>query len=123
MLPRLLHIRLDVKLLSRRTNILFSIPINRQSCNQCGSRLFSSHKVVNYFDKSPYNRNRLLWNKLRYYSSQVDAEKKSETLDIVKEKSTLDSSKKINVKLKKSELKRLITLAEPEKWTLAGKTS
>lgn len=125
MLQRLLHIRFDVKISSRHSNLLFGKPIiQSQSCNQCGFRLFSSHKAIalrNYYEKSSFIRNGVFCIRPRFFSSQVDAEKKSDQVDCAKAKVTLETSKKINVKLKTPELRRLFTLAEPEKWTLAGK--
>lgn len=123
MLQRLLHIRLDVKISSRHSNLLFGTPIQSQPCNQCGFRLFSSHKAIalrNYYEKSSFIRNGIFCIRPRYFSSQVDAEKKNDVVDCTKTKVTLETSKKINTKLKTPELKRLFTLAEPEKWTLAG---
>ncbi|CAH0400233.1 unnamed protein product [Chilo suppressalis] len=122
MLQRLLQVRLDLIISSRHTNLLLRIPIKSQSCNHCKFRLLSSHKDVKYYEKSSFNKTRILWIKPRYFSSQVDADKKSEPTDCVNE-SSLKPTKKINVKLKTSELKRLFTLAEPEKWTLAGAIS
>ncbi|CAG9788382.1 unnamed protein product [Diatraea saccharalis] len=122
MLQRLLQVRLDVRISIRSTKSLLRIPVRSQSCNQCKFRLFSSHKDVKYYEKSSFSRARIFWFKPRYFSTQVDAEKKTDAVDCVKE-SSLKSSKKINVKLKTSELRRLLTLAGPEKWTLAGAIS
>ncbi|XP_028156516.1 ATP-binding cassette sub-family B member 10, mitochondrial [Ostrinia nubilalis] len=126
MLQRLLHIRFDVKISSRHSNLLFRTANHSLPCNQCGFRLFSSHKAValrNYYEKSSFIRNGIYCIKPRYFSSQVDAEKKDAPVDCVKTKAPLETTKKINVKLKTSEVKRLFTLAEPEKWTLAGAIS
>ncbi|XP_026731164.1 ATP-binding cassette sub-family B member 10, mitochondrial [Trichoplusia ni] len=123
MLQRLIYNSIELKL-SGRQHLLFSIPNKAHLCHQCGSRLNSRYKVpdlLNYYKKSFYNRNGLFNLKLRCYSTQVDAPKtKEQILDPITEKKTLNSSKKINVKLKTSELKRLFDLAKPEKWTLTG---
>lgn len=124
MLQRLIYNSIELKL-SGRQHLLFSIPNKAHLCHQCGSRLNSRYKVpdlFNYYKKSFYNRNGLFNLKLRCYSTQVDSPKtKEQILDPITEKKTLNSSKKINVKLKTSELKRLFDLAKPEKWTLTGK--
>ncbi|XP_075976553.1 ATP-binding cassette sub-family B member 10, mitochondrial isoform X2 [Anticarsia gemmatalis] len=123
MLQRLIQSKFELKLSSRHTNLLFSFSTKSSLCHQCGIRLYSRHKVPvlrNYFERNFYNRNGLCNLKLRYYTSQVDAQKKNDHIESIKDKTALETSKKINVKLKTSELKRLFGLAEPEKWTLAG---
>ncbi|GBP48717.1 ATP-binding cassette sub-family B member 10, mitochondrial [Eumeta japonica] len=57
---------------------------------------------------------------LRYYTTQVDAQKKNVQLENLKDSRSITTNNRINVKLKSSELKRLVGLAESEKWTLTG---
>lgn len=123
MFKRLLPIRLNFKVYNSHTYLYCQIPSRNQSCNHCGFRLYSSHKVSalrNYYERSD-KRIGIFYIKSRYYTSQVDAQKKNDSIATLKDKATIVPSKKINVKLKSSELKRLFNLAEPEKWTLAGK--
>lgn len=120
MLQRLL-INLDVKISSRRANLLLHVPIARHSCHQCGYRLYFSHKAPvlrNYYERTP--KNVLFHTKTRYFSSQVDVKNSNTPVETVKDKAAIAPSEKINVKLKTSELKRLFGLAAPEKWTLTG---
>lgn len=120
MLQRLL-INLDVKISSRRANLLLRVPIARHSCHQCGYRLYFSHKAPvlrNYYERTP--KNVLFHTKTRYFSSQVDVKNSNTPVETVKDKAAIAPSEKINVKLKTSELKRLFGLAAPEKWTLTG---
>lgn len=105
------------------TNLFFSYPTKSNLCHQCSVRLYSRRKVQvlqNYYERNFCHKNGLFSYKLRYYTSQVDAQKKNDQLQNVKDKTHLEEAKKINVKLKTSEIKRLFGLAEPEKWTLAG---
>lgn len=123
MLQRLIHSSFELKISRRHSHLLFNVPPKAHLCHQCGSRLYSRHKVPllrNYYERTFYNKNALFNFKLRCYTSQVDAQKKNEHVENVTEKKAIETSKKINVKLKTSELKRLFTLAEPERWTLAG---
>ncbi|XP_023946980.2 ATP-binding cassette sub-family B member 10, mitochondrial [Bicyclus anynana] len=123
MLQRLLYSSLNVKICRRQINLLFKIPHSSHSCEQCRFRLYSSQKVSalrNNYERTLFFRKDVRLVKSRYYTSQVDVQKKSEHVETVKDKTVLAATKKINVKLKSSELKRLLTLAEPEKWTLAG---
>lgn len=62
---------------------------------------------------------RVLWLDTRLYTSQVDTQK-NEQITNVKKKVELAETKKINVKLKRSEYNRLFSLAGPEKWTLTS---
>ncbi|KAL4715629.1 hypothetical protein ACJJTC_006208 [Scirpophaga incertulas] len=112
-----------IQLSSKHTHIFLKIPHRIQSCNQCGFRLFSSYKDVRFNENLNIIKHRINKIKPRYLSSHINTEKNSEIVNSTKENSELDSSKKITVKLKKTELKRLLTLAEPEKWTLAGAIS
>ncbi|XP_047028238.1 ATP-binding cassette sub-family B member 10, mitochondrial [Helicoverpa zea] len=123
MLQRLIYNSFELKISRKNTQFLFNIPTRAPLCQQCGSRLYSRYKVPvvrNYYERTFHNRHGLFNYKLRCYTTQVDAQKKNEHIESVKEKNPLETTKKINVKLKTSELKRLFTLAEPEKWTLAG---
>lgn len=122
MLQRLIHINFSVKVSSKSGNLLCLFPPRRGACHQCGSRLYSSHKVSSLrscYDRTSV-RNCLYLSRTRYCTSQVDAQKKAEHIEALKPKASLTSAKKINVKLKTSELKRLLGLAEPEKWKLTG---
>lgn len=124
MLQRIIHSSFEFKICSRKSNFLLRVPTNSKLCYQCGSRLYSRSRVpafLNYYERSFPNRNGLFNIRLRYYTSQVDAQKKNEHIETRKDKSTLTTSNKINVKLKPTELRRLFSLAEPEKWTLTSK--
>lgn len=119
MLQRVLHSTFILKACTRKSSILLRALSKQKLCYQCGFRL--SHQRTSRFleyEKSFSNKNGLLT--LRYYTSQVDAQKKNDHIDNIKAKERLTTSKKINVKLKTSEMKRLLSLAEPEKWTLTG---
>lgn len=123
MLQRVIHSSFEFKICSRKSNFLTRVQSNYNLCFQCGSRLYSRSRVpafLNYYERSFPNRNGLFNIRLRYYTSQVDAQKKNEHIESVKDKPTITTSKKINVKLKPSELRRLFSLAEPEKWTLTS---
>ncbi|KAJ2951631.1 hypothetical protein O0L34_g13789 [Tuta absoluta] len=120
MLQRLLQIRFVSKIPSRHTKLLHIIPLQIQKQCQCTVRLCSNRSVfssLHYYERTAA-RNGLFCVKSRYYSSQVDSKKQAHTV-VMKEKTGLDT-KKINVKLKSSEIKRLFTLASPEKWTLTA---
>ncbi|XP_063385198.1 ATP-binding cassette sub-family B member 10, mitochondrial [Cydia fagiglandana] len=122
MLQRLL-VNFNVRISSRRTHVLFDLPIAKHSCHHCGHRLYFSHKAPvfrNYYERASHSRNGIFNTRTRYYSSQVEVKTKSEPIETAKVNSTIVGSKKINVKLKPSELKRLFGLAAPEKWTLTG---
>lgn len=124
MLQRLILCKLELQISSKHTRTLFSSSIRNNLCHECGTRLYFCHKVPvlrNILGRNFYNRNGLFNFKLRYYTTQVDTQKKNEHIESIKDKTALETTKKINVKLKTSELKRLFGLAEPEKWTLAGK--
>lgn len=123
MLQKLLTKSLDLKIPSRRVNLLLRTPIQTDACHQCGFRLYSKEVPVlrNYCERTLFGGNDIFCMKTRYYASQVDAQKKNVSVESTNEKTTLTDSKKINVKLKPSEVKRLLSLAEPEKWTLTGK--
>ncbi|XP_047997509.1 ATP-binding cassette sub-family B member 10, mitochondrial [Leguminivora glycinivorella] len=121
MLQRLL-VNFNIRISSRRANVLFGLPIAKHSCHHCGHRLYFSHKAPvfrNYYERTSHSRNGI-FTKSRYYSSQVDVKTKNEPIETSKVNSAVAGSKKINVKLKHSELKRLFGLAAPEKWTLTG---
>lgn len=122
MLQRLLQIRFDAKISSRHTNILFRLPFQNQSCH-CGVRLYSGRKIIwlrNAAEATAF-KNGISCVKARYFASQVDTQKKDASINALNNKGTLEAAKKINVKLKTSELKRLFNLAAPEKWNLTGK--
>lgn len=124
MLQRVIHSSFEFKICSRKSNFLARVPTKSNLCFQCGSRLYSRSRIpafVNYYEKSFPNINGLFNIRLRYYTSQVDAQKKNEHIESIKDKPTLTTSKKINVKLKPTELRRLFSLAEPEKWSLTSK--
>ncbi|XP_046967857.1 ATP-binding cassette sub-family B member 10, mitochondrial-like [Vanessa cardui] len=123
MLQRYICKNLYSKLCSRQRNILFNLTLQAHSCKQCGFKLYSSHKVQalrNNNERSLLHGNNRFLLKLKYYSSQVDTQKKNGRVETIKDNTEIATSKKINVKLKPSELKRLLSLAEPEKWTLTG---
>ncbi|KAG7302029.1 hypothetical protein JYU34_013484 [Plutella xylostella] len=122
MLQRLMFTSLKVKFTSRNKNLLCRLPLQSVSCHQCGFRLYSSQKVSvlqNSFERT-FNRRGLFGVTVRYHSSQVDAQNKNDKVESLKSDVSHSTSKKINVKLKTSELKRLLGLAEPEKWKLTG---
>lgn len=124
MLQRVIHSSFEFKICSSKSNFLTRVPTKSNLCFQCGSRLYSRSRVpafINYYERSFPNRNGLFNIRLRYYTSQVDAQKKNDTIENIKDKPTLTTSRKINVKLKPTELRRLFSLAEPEKWTLTSK--
>lgn len=124
MLQRLLCKSLNVKVCDRQINLLFKLPQSSHSCERSRIRLFSSQKVSalrNNYERTLFLERDVYFVKPKYYSSQVDARKKNDPIETVKDKTVIATTKKINVKLKPSELKRLLSLAEPEKWTLAGK--
>ncbi|XP_072931322.1 ATP-binding cassette sub-family B member 10, mitochondrial [Epargyreus clarus] len=123
MLQKLLTNSLDVKISSRRVNLLFRTATISHSCRQCGFRLYSCNRTPelrNYYERTLFGGNDIFCIKTRFYTSQVDAQKKNEAIETVRAKTTIEASKKINAKLKPSEVKRLFSLAEPEKWTLTG---
>ncbi|KAJ0176046.1 hypothetical protein K1T71_008220 [Dendrolimus kikuchii] len=120
MLQRIINRSFELKISSKQMNLLYNVPVKNNLCLNCGFRLYSGHRTPvlrNYYERTHFKRNEFNLI-LRYYTSQVDAQKKNDIVTL-KDKS-LDTSKKINVKLKTSELKRLLSLAEPEKWTLTG---
>ncbi|XP_045773536.1 ATP-binding cassette sub-family B member 10, mitochondrial [Maniola jurtina] len=123
MLQRLLCKSLNIKVFGGQINLLFKLPPSSHSCEQCRFRLFSSQKLStlrNNYGRTLFLGKDVYFGRPRYYTSQVDAQKKNEHIETIKDKTVIATSKKINVKLKPSELKRLLSLAEPEKWTLAG---
>ncbi|XP_012547622.2 ATP-binding cassette sub-family B member 10, mitochondrial [Bombyx mori] len=111
---------LELKISSRHTNLWHKIQYKKYLCYQCGVRFYSHKPKTQNCDRTFLNKNRAFHFKLRYYTSQIDAQKNEEPIENLKNKTTLVTGKKINVKLKTSELKRLLGLAEPEKWTLTG---
>nr|ASS36019.1 ABCB10 [Samia ricini] len=116
---RLIH-SIELKISSRHKNYLFRNVVKSNLCQQCEFYL-SCHKlpvILGRYERTLPNRHELVHLRLRYLSSEVDAQKKNDHIDSIKNK--LEASKKINVKLKTSELKRLFGLAEPEKWTLSA---
>lgn len=124
MLQRLIYSSFELKISRKNTQLLFNIPTKASLCQQCGTRLYSRYKapvIRNYYERNFYNKYGTFNPKIRWYTTQVDAEKKNEHIESVKDKNAIVSTKKINVKLKTSDIKRLFSLAEPEKWTLAGK--
>ncbi|KAJ8719692.1 hypothetical protein PYW08_011867 [Mythimna loreyi] len=123
MLQRLIYSSFELKISRKNSRLLFNIPTRAPLCQQCGSRLYSRYKVPvvrNFYERTFSNKYGLFNYKFRCYTTQVDAQKNNEQFESVKEKNPIETTKKINVKLKTSEIKRLLTLAEPEKWTLAG---
>lgn len=123
MLQRLIYSTFELKISRKNSQLLFNIPSKAPLCQQCGSRLYSRYMVPakrNIYERNFINKYGLFNYKFRCYTTEVDAQKKNEQFESVKEKNPIETTKKINVKLKTSELKRLFTLAEPEKWTLAG---
>lgn len=124
MLQRFLCKTFSLKLCSSQKNIYFKPALQYHSCKQCGFRLFSNHKVSvlrNNYERTLFRGRNLFLTNIRYYTSQVDAQKKNGHIEALKDNAEVIVPKKINVKLKISDLKRLLSLAEPEKWTLAGK--
>lgn len=122
MLQRLLQIKLDTKITSRHTKILFRLPFQNQSCH-CGVRLYTGRKIIwlqNAAETADF-KSGISCVKARSFASQVDAQKKETSINVLNNKGTLEAAKKINVKLKTSDLKRLFNLAAPEKWNLTGK--
>lgn len=122
MLQRLLQIRFDAKISSRHTNILFRLPFQNQSCH-CG-RLYSGRQIIwlrNAAEEAATFKSGISCVKARSFSSPVDSQKKDTSINALNNKGTLEAAKKINVKLKTSDLKRLFNLAAPEKWNLTGK--
>lgn len=122
MLQRLLQIRFDAKISSMNTNILFRLPFQNQSC-RCGVRLYSGRKIIwlRTASQGTTIKNGLSCVKARSIASQIDTQKKETSINTLNNKGTLEPAKKINVKLKTSDLKRLFNLAAPEKWNLTGK--
>lgn len=122
MLQRYISKYLSAKLYNKQNNLLFNLTFQTHSCKQCGFRSYCSQKVrtLRNTERSLLYGKDKFFVKLRY-STQVDAQNKNGSIETLKDKAEITTSKKINVKLKPSELKRLLTLAEPEKWTLAGK--
>ncbi|CAK1582701.1 unnamed protein product [Parnassius mnemosyne] len=119
MIQRLIHVSLNLKVCSKHNHLLFRIPILRQSVHHCGFRLYSSHKVSalrNYYERTFISSNRIKFIWSRFYSSQVNTQKNDSQTDSLNSKTT----KKIDLKSKTSEFKRLFSLAAPEKWTLTG---
>ncbi|XP_059062838.1 ATP-binding cassette sub-family B member 10, mitochondrial [Achroia grisella] len=122
MFQRLTNINFNSKMYIRHTNFL-SLLTQKECFNQRGFRLFSSHKATlrNYYERSfNVHGSKIFYIIPRFFTSQVDTQKKNEHIQTLKDKETLVSSGKIKVKLKPSELKRLFSLAQPEKWTLTG---
>lgn len=124
MFQRLIHNSFELKMYSKSTYFLLGLPSKFNKCYQCRFRLYSQHRMQpalpSYYERLFSSRPRLFNIRLRHYSSQIDTHKKNDDVENLKEKETLDTSKKINVKLKPTEVKRLFGLAEPEKWTLTG---
>ncbi|CAH0686262.1 unnamed protein product [Spodoptera exigua] len=124
MLQRLIYSSFELKISRKNSQLLFNIPTTTKWCQECGTRLYSRYKapvvIRNNYERNFCNKYAAFNHKIRWYTTQVDAEKKSEHIESVKEKKAIESTKKINVKLKTSDIKRLFSLAEPEKWTLAG---
>lgn len=119
MLQRLIHIKLNTKISCKNINLLFRVPFQSQPC-LCGVRLYTSGKIATFRNyERPAYKNGIFCMKPRYYTSQVDAQKK-DLGKTVKSNTPLETSKKINAKLKPTELRRLFSLAAPEKWTLTG---
>lgn len=124
MLQRLFCKSFSVKNCGSQKKLLFKIPFHNHSCEQCRFRLYSSHKFTalqNNYERTLFCEKNLFFVRTRTYTSQIDAQKKNDHIETLKDKTQIATSKKINVKLKTSELKRLLSLAEPEKWTLTGK--
>lgn len=122
MLQRYICKYLSAKLYNKQNNIIFNLRFRTYSCKQCEFRSDCSQKVptLRNTERSLLYKKDKFFVKLRY-STQVDAQNKNGSIETLKDKAEITTSKKINVKLKPSELRRLLTLAEPEKWTLAGK--
>ncbi|XP_013173003.1 PREDICTED: ATP-binding cassette sub-family B member 10, mitochondrial-like [Papilio xuthus] len=123
MLQRLVHVTLNVKVCNRHNPLLFGIPFRSQARHHCGFRLYSSHKVSalrNYYERTAIRGSGLMSLKSRIYSSQVDTQRKNAQLESVHLRTTIGTSKKVDLKSKTSEVKRLFSLAAPEKWTLTG---
>lgn len=102
-----------------RTKFFNKLSIHNKSCRHCGSRLYSSQifQVLHCnLERKSFNRNNIFNFKTRCYTSEVDAQKKNGQIETLKEKTVITT----NVKLKSSELRRLFSLAGPEKWTLTG---
>lgn len=123
MLSRVL-LSLEYKIFTGPT-ILLRLPTQKH-CFQCGFRLFSSRKVPalrNYYERASNKHIKFLYLNSRFYSTQVDAPKNEAHIENINNNDEIQSTKKINVKLKSSHYKRLFSLAEPEKWTLMGAIS
>ncbi|XP_026323279.1 ATP-binding cassette sub-family B member 10, mitochondrial-like, partial [Hyposmocoma kahamanoa] len=121
MLQRLLQIRFDAKISSRHTNILFRLPFQNQSCH-CGVRLYSGRQIIwlRNAAEAPAFKGGISCVKARSFASEVDTQKKDTSINALNNKGSLEADKKINVKLKTSDIKRLFNLAAPEKWNLTG---
>lgn len=123
MLQRLIRVNLNIKICSRHNELLLRIPVRNQSTHNCGFRLYSSHKVSalrNYYERTSLRYNGLFL-KPRLYSSQVETQNRDRQIDSIHSKNAVETTKKIDLKSKTSEIKRLFSLAAPEKWTLTGK--
>ncbi|XP_068628201.1 ATP-binding cassette sub-family B member 10, mitochondrial [Battus philenor] len=123
MLQRIIHTTFNVRICNRQNAILFRIPVRNQSSHYCGFRLYSSHKVSalrNYYERTSLAGNRLPFFSPKFYSSQVDTQGKNGQVESIQSKTTMETSKRVDLKSKKSEIKRLFSLAAPEKWTLTG---
>lgn len=122
MLQRLVHRSFDLKISSRQINSLYTVSVKTKFCEYCGFRLYTGHNTPalrNYYERVLPVKPNACNLRLRYYTSQADVQKKNDILTL-KEKPSVDTSIKVNIKLKTSELTRLLSLAKPEKWTLTG---
>ncbi|CAH4036769.1 unnamed protein product [Pieris brassicae] len=108
----------QVKLPSR-TKIFNKLSIHARPCRHCGSKFYSSQniQVLHYsLERKTFSKTNIFTVKTRRYTSEVDAQKKNGQIETLKDKTVITT----NVKLKSSELRRLFSLAGPEKWTLTG---
>lgn len=124
MLQRILCKTFNLKLCSSQRIICFKTAVQYHSWKQRKFRLFSNNKVPvlrNSYERTLFRGRNLFYVNTRYYTSQVDAQKKNGHIETLKSNTEVTVPKKVNIRLKISDLKRLFSLAEPEKWTLAGK--
>lgn len=119
MLSRLLS-SLEYKILN--SSLYLFRRSSQKYCFQSHCKFHCNHKfcIRNHYERATYKRISLICFNPRTYTSQVDAQKNETSIENIKKSSELQTKKKINVKLKASEFRRLLSLAQPEKFTLAG---
>lgn len=108
-------------LVGNKINLLRYFNSNINFCHNCGSRLFNGYsKINNSVVFRNYDRRRLLdLSKGRRYTTKNDTK-----TSLPKEGApNANGPVVVKVKLSKSNVKRLLSLARPEKWYLICKLS